>query len=143
MDYKKVLRLHFVNRLSIREIAESCSDCEKTYVGEFLKRFRECPELSYSLPKDVTNEYLENLLYKKLGVTADQLLYQDFDAEAVYKALARKGETLKHLWQKYNAVGIVDGRRSMSYRQYCRRYSEWTNSKQQTAYLPYPAISGC
>ncbi len=40
MDYKKVLRLHFVNRLSIREIAESCGDCEKTSVGEFLKRFR-------------------------------------------------------------------------------------------------------
>lgn len=47
MDYKKVLRLHFVNRLSIREIAESCGDCGKTSVGEFLKRFRECPELSY------------------------------------------------------------------------------------------------
>ena len=94
MDYKKVLRLHFVNRLSIREIAESCGDCGKTSVGEFLKRFRECPELSYPLPKDVTNEYLEKLLYKKPGVTADQLLYRDFDAEAVYKALARKGETL-------------------------------------------------
>lgn len=52
MDYKKVLRLHFVNRLSIREIAESCGDCGKTSVGEFLKRFRECPELSYPLPKD-------------------------------------------------------------------------------------------
>ena len=36
MDYKKVLRLHFVNRLS--------------------------PELSYPLPKDVTNEYIEKLL---------------------------------------------------------------------------------
>lgn len=52
MDYKKVLRLHFVNRLSIREIAESCGDCGKTSVGEFLKRFRECPELSYPLPKE-------------------------------------------------------------------------------------------
>lgn len=30
MDYKKVLRLHFVNRLSIREIAESCGDCGKS-----------------------------------------------------------------------------------------------------------------
>lgn len=118
MDYKKVLRLHFVNRLSIREIAESCSDCGKTSVGEFLKRFRECPELSYPLPKDITNEYPENLLYKKPGVTANQLLYRDSDAEAVYKALARKGETLKHFWQKYNAVGIVDVRRPMSYCQF-------------------------
>ena len=62
MDYKKVLRLHFVNRLSIREIAESCGDCGKTYVGELLNLFRYCPELSYLLPKDVTNEYIEKLL---------------------------------------------------------------------------------
>ena len=109
MDYKRVLRLHFVNHLSGREIAESCGDCSKTTVNEFLKRFRENPELSYPLPADVTNEYIEGLLYKKPGVSADQLLYRDFNKEAVYKALARKGETLKHLWQKYNAIGIVDG----------------------------------
>ena len=29
MDYKKVLRLHFVNHLSCREIAESCGDCQQ------------------------------------------------------------------------------------------------------------------
>ena len=110
MDYKKVLRLHFVNHLSCREIAESCGDCSKTTVNEFLKRFRENPELSYPLPADVTNEYIEGLLYKKPGVSAYQLLYRDFNKEAVYKALARKGETLKHLWQKYKAIGIVDGK---------------------------------
>lgn len=27
MDYKKVLRLHYVNNLSGREIADSCGDC--------------------------------------------------------------------------------------------------------------------
>ena len=43
MDYKRVLRLHFVNHLSGREIAESCGDCSKTTVNEFLKRFRENP----------------------------------------------------------------------------------------------------
>ena len=68
MDYKKVLRLHFVNHLSCREIAESCGDCSKTTVNEFLKRFRENPELSYPLPADVTNEYIGNMLYKKPGV---------------------------------------------------------------------------
>ena len=89
MDYKRVLRLHFVNHLSGREIAESCGDCSKTTVNEFLKRFRENPELSYPLPVDVTNEYIESTLYKKPGVSANQLLYRDFNKEAVYKALAR------------------------------------------------------
>lgn len=75
-------------------------------------------------------------------MTADQLLYRDFDVEAIYKALARKGETLKHLWQKYNAAGIVDGRRPMSYRQYCRRYSEWADSKQLTFHIQrYPGVN--
>lgn len=72
------------------------------------------------------NEYIESLLYKRSGISADQQLYRDFDKEALYKALARKGETLKHLWQKYNAVGEVDRKKPYSYRQYCRRYSEWT-----------------
>ena len=142
MDYKRVLRLHFVNHLSGREIAESCGDCSKTTVNEFLKRFRENPELSYPLPADVTNEYIESILYKKPGVSANQLLYRDFNKEAVYKALARKGETLKHLWQKYNAIGVVDGRKPMSYRQYCRRYSEWADSKQLTFHIQrYPGVN--
>ena len=142
MDYKRVLRLHFVNHLSGREIAESCGDCSKTTVNEFLKRFRENPELSYPLPADVTNEYIESILYKKPGVSANQLLYRDFNKEAVYKALARKGETLKHLWQKYNAVGVVDGKKPMSYRQYCRRYSEWADSKQLTFHIQrYPGVN--
>jgi len=142
MDYKRVLRLHFVNHLSGREIAESCGDCSKATVNEFLKRFRENPELSYPLPADVTNEYIESMLYKKPGVSADRLLYRDFNKEAVYKALTRKGETLKHLWQKYNAIGVVDGKKPMSYRQYCRRYSEWADSKQLTFHIQrYPGVN--
>ena len=35
MDYKRVLRLHFVNHLSGREIAESCGDCSKTTVNVY------------------------------------------------------------------------------------------------------------
>ena len=142
MDYKKVLRLHFVNHLSSREIAKSCGDCGKTSVNEFLKRFKDSQELSYPLPADVTNEYIGDLLYNKPGVPADQFLYRDFNKEAVYKALARKGETLKHQWQKYNAIGIVDGKRPLSYRQYCRRYSEWADSKQLTFHIQrYPGIN--
>lgn len=87
-------------------------------------------------------KYIEGLLYKKPGVSADQFLYRDFNKEAVYKAMARKGETLKHLWQKYNAIGVVDGKKPMSYRQYCRRYSEWADSKQLTFHIQrYPGVN--
>lgn len=36
MDYKKVLRLHYVNHLSGKEISLCCGDCGKTSVNEFL-----------------------------------------------------------------------------------------------------------
>lgn len=51
----------------------------------------------FPLPPGVTNEYIERMLYKKPGVSAVQLLYRDFDKEAVYKSLSNKGETLKLL----------------------------------------------
>ena len=65
MDYKRVLRLHFVNHLSWPRDRRKLWRLQQTTVNEFLKRFRENPELSYPLPADVTNEYIEGLLYKK------------------------------------------------------------------------------
>jgi len=142
MDYKKVLKLHYVNALSSRDIAASCGDCSKSAINEFLKRFRECNSLSYPLNEDVSNEFIESVLYKKSGISSTQQLYRDFDKESVYKALARKGETLKHIWQKYNAIGIVDGKRPYSYRQFCRRYSEWSDAKQITFHIQrYPGVN--
>ena len=118
MDYKRVLILRFTNGMSSREISETTGD-EKTTVNEFLKRFRECEELSYPLPEEVTNEFIESYLYKKAGNVVNSDLYRDFDPEEVHRALAKKGKTLKRLWKKYNAAGTVDGRKPLSYRQYC------------------------
>ena len=141
MDYRKVLRLHFVNKLSGREIAANCG-CGKSSVNEFLRRFKDCRELSYPLSEDVTNEYIGELLYKKPGTPAEKQLYRDFDEEAVHKARSRKGETLKRQWRKYDAIGIVDGKRPLSYRQYCRRYSEWAESQKITFHIQrYPGIN--
>ena len=57
MDYNRVLILHYTNGMSSREIAEATGD-GKTTINEFLKRFRECEELSYPLSADVTNEFI-------------------------------------------------------------------------------------
>ncbi len=131
-----------MNHLSCREITESCGDCSKTTVNEFLKRFRENPELSYPLPADVPNEYIGNMLYKRPGVSADQLLYRDFNKEAVYKALARKGETLEASVAEIQCHRCLDGKKPMSYRQYCRCYSEWADSKQLTFHIQrYPGVN--
>ena len=107
MDYKRVLRLHYVNGFSGRAIAESTGD-GKTTVNEFLKRFRENEVISWPLSDDVTKEQIEKLLYQKPGNVASNELYRGFDEETVHRKLAKKGETLLHLWKLYNADGVVD-----------------------------------
>ena len=47
MDYKRALLLYFTNGMSSRGIAEVTGGGKAT-VNEFLKRFRECKELSYA-----------------------------------------------------------------------------------------------
>lgn len=141
MDYKRILSLHFTNGMSGREIAVVTGD-GKTTVNEFLKRFRECEQFSYPLSEDVTNEFIAECLYRKAGKSAECELYRDFDPEEVHRALARKGETLKHLWKKYNAAGEVEGKRPLSYRQYCRRYTNWLGSRNATFHIQrYPGIN--
>ena len=102
MDYKRILTLHYTGSMIGREIAE-VTDVGKTTVNEFLKRFRECEELTYPLPEEVTNEFIAERMYHKVGKPTDEL-YRDFDPDIVCRALTRKGETLKHLWKKYYAA---------------------------------------
>lgn len=109
MDYKRVLTLHFTNGMIGREIAATTGD-GKSAVSEFLKRFREWRELLYPLSEDIINEFIAGFLYKKDGNLTNGELYRDFNQEEVHRALAKKGETLKHLWKKYKAIGIINGR---------------------------------
>ncbi|WP_345907101.1 IS21 family transposase [Sphaerochaeta sp. UBA5849] len=136
LDYKKILGLRYASNLSGREIARSCN-YSKSAVNEFLKRFRECGQLKLPLGPEVTNEAINELLYSKRGVQATDAedLYRQVEYESVQKALAKKGETLKRLWRKYNAIGIVDGRRPYSYRQFCQKFSRWLDSKKITYHI--------
>ena len=93
MDYKRVLILHFTNGMSSREISETTGD-GKTTVNEFLKRFRECEELSYPLPEEVTNEFIAGRLYKKAGNLVNSELYRDFNPEEIrWQRRARRSST--------------------------------------------------
>lgn len=141
MDYKRVLILRYTNGMSSREIAEATGDGKST-INDFLKRFRECGVLTYPLPEDVTNEFIGELLYRKAGNIANSELYRDIDPEEIHRAMTRKGETLKHLWKKYNAAGTVGGRKPLSYRQFCRRYTNWLDSTKVTFHIQrFPGVN--
>lgn len=58
-----MLVLRYTNGMSVREITEATGD-GKTTVNKFLKRFRECEELSYPLSEEVTNEFIPERLYR-------------------------------------------------------------------------------
>jgi len=115
MDCKRVLVLRFTNGMGSREIAEATGDGKST-INDFLKRFRECSVLTYPLPENVTNDFAGELLYRKAGNIANTEPYRDINPEEIHRAMTQKGETLKHLWKKYNAAGMVNGRKSLSYR---------------------------
>lgn len=141
MDYKRVLRLHYVQGLSSRAISE-CTGDGKTTINDFLKRFRESEMLSWPLSPEVTNETIEQMLYQKSGNSVNNNYYRDFSEEEVHRKLTKKGETLFHLWKLYNAEGEIDGKRPLSYRQFCRRYANWLGNKNVVFHIQrYPGVN--
>ena len=71
MDYKRVLKLHFENGYSGRTIAKNTGEGQRTAINEFLKRFKECEELSWPLSEEVTNEYMSKEPFRLCGVRYD------------------------------------------------------------------------
>lgn len=144
LDYIKILRLSYGKKLSGREIAET-QGCGKTTINDFLKKFRESEEFSYPLAPTVTNELINQRLYKSRGGKSFNKQFREFDCEEIYRKLPKKGETLKHLWLKYDAAGVVtrdDGTilHPYSYRQFCKIFSDWCEERNVTSRIPrYPA----
>ena len=139
MDYKRVLVLHYTNGMSGREIAEATGD-GKTTVNEFLKRFRECEELSYPLSEEVTNEFIAERLYRKAGKPAAAEMYRDFDPEEVCRTLTKKGRNAQ------TPVEEIPCRRH-SGRQTPSELSSILPTlpelaRQQECHVPYPTLPG-
>ena len=117
MEYKRVLMLRFTNGMSSREIAETTGD-GKTMVNEFLKRFRECTELSYLLPEEVHQRVYRERSVQKSRESGQFRSVQVLRRGRNAPCPDQKRETFKHLWKKYNVAGTMNGRRLLSYRQF-------------------------
>ena len=127
LDYLTILRMHYSQNLSFREIGASVG-CGKTAVGRFITRFEES-EFTYPLPQNYSNEQIEAALYKKRGGTKTEFAEPDY--EKVFKEMAKKGQTLQRLWNKYKRYceNTCDGRQAYSYRQYCKKYQDYLATK--------------
>lgn len=135
-DYLKALDLIYSKGQSVRTVAKAL-DVSRTTIDNFITKFEEYDKtiLSYPLPPIVTNETIEDCLYKKqkTGPKLDE--YRALDYEKIANSLKQKGETLKHQWRKYNSEGIVEGKKPYSYRQYCQLFNDWVSNEYVTAHI--------
>ncbi len=88
------LYLSYGKKLSGREIAATLG-CGKTAVNDFLRKFRDCEEFSYPLAPTVTNELINQQLYKSRGGKSFNKQFREFDCEVIHRKLPKKGEGSK------------------------------------------------
>lgn len=114
---KEILRLHYQQRLGMRQIGRSLSISHNT-VSAIIKSAHALG-LSWPLPANLDDATLESLLYpnnaRKTGLRPEP------DMEYIHKELRQKGVTLQLLWMEYKA-NYPDG---YQYSQFCEHYRRW------------------
>jgi transposase len=114
---RNVLRLHFAEKLSVRDTASSLAMARST-VADYLIRAR-VAGLSWPLPEEMDDDALERRLFP--DVAKVRSAYPQPDFEVMKKELTRKGVTLQLLWFEYRELH-PDG---YGYSQFCQRYRDW------------------
>ena len=118
----EILRLDAAG-LSARQIAQSCGVARST-VGEQLARMK-AAGLQWPLAAELHEGELERRLFGENSPTRNRDALRPLaDWPAIHKELARKGVTLKLLWQEYGQAH-ADG---YGYSQFCEHYRRWAKS---------------
>lgn len=119
---KEVLRLK-QQGLSCNAIAGACRIARST-VQEYLKRAK-AAGLSWPLPEGLNDNSLDRLLFAKPDPRLKKPL-PDFGH--IHTELARKGVTLKLLWQEYRQ----EQPKGCGYTQFCQHYRRWAKRTKVT-----------
>jgi transposase len=114
---RNALRLHFAEKLSVRDTALSLAMARST-VNDYLIRAR-VAGLSWPLPEEMDDDQLERRLFPEVAKVSSN--YPQPDYETMKKELAKKGVTLQLLWFEYRELHS-DG---YGYSQFCQRYRDW------------------
>lgn len=127
---REVLRLKHEVGLSNRAIARACRVSNST-VGEYVKRAEQAG-LSWPLLEELGEEELYRKLFPE-GETPKIAERPKPDWEAVHRELARKGVTLKLLWQEYREKHPDGYGRS----QFCEHYQRWNQTRTTSLRMPH------
>lgn len=117
---REIMRLRYDCGWIHLKIAKSLQISEST-VSECLKRIKEAG-LSWPLPSDFTDEFLEAKLYPPAVGKIKEEKRGILDWDYVHKELRRKSVTLRLLWEEYKER-YPEGIR---YSQYCNIYRDWS-----------------
>ena len=91
--------------------------------------------MSYPLAADVTNERIWSLLYKPTEDSGQHSQFREPDYGKVISSLKNKGQTLKRQWRLYDQVGIVNGKKPYSYRQFCQKIADWVDGQETVSHI--------
>ena len=127
---REILRLKYEVGLSNRAIARACRVSNST-VGEYVVRAKRA-ELVWPLPDELREEELYRKLFPEVEKPRMEVRPLP-DGEAVHRDLARKGVTLKLLWQEYRE-SHPDG---YGYTQFREHYQRWNQSHTTSMRLPH------
>lgn len=127
---REVLRLKYVVGLSNRAIARACRVSNST-VGEYVKRAEQAG-LAWPLPDELGEEELYRKLFPE-GEKPKLAERPQPDWEEVHRELARKGVTLRLLWQEYRERHPDGYGRS----QFWEHYQRWNQTHTTRMRMPH------
>jgi len=117
---KEILRLHYEQGFSYREISHSVGTGLGS-VSHYLKRAKEA-QIGWPLPEGLSDEALHAKLFSKKASNIEQSNSKELlDYKKINDELKRKGVTLLLLWYEYRATNPE----GYSYSRYCYLYQQY------------------
>ena len=113
---REIIRLYELG-YNQSEISRSCLVARST-VQDYIHRVQQSA-LTFEQAKHLSDHELSHVLGK--GQRQLRKPKEKIDFQAIHRELQRKGVTLALLWQE----GVDEGRWSLSYGGFCRRYRKW------------------
>lgn len=126
-QYRKILEMHG-EKFSLRSIA-SATGHSRQKVTEVIQKAKE-RQFSYPLTEEMTDKWLEELLFPEK--TMEGSGYHPMDFDYIHKELGKKGVNLKLLHHEYEATCRSKGTIPYSYRSFLRYYRKFAQKHKAT-----------
>ena len=129
-EYREILRL-YSQGISQRAIAESLS-CSRNTVAKVLQRAKEL-SIAWPLTPETTDVVLDKLFYPDSVTPMNRRIP---DNEYIHKEMAKKGISLRLLWNEYCEDCKATREIPLMYSQFCYYYQQYSQKTRATMHIP-------